>query len=211
MDEALFGRGLRRGAAGQPGAEVAAPGDDGQQVAEHAMQRAALGVSGDEFAQAVEVGGDVGEQVGEAGEVGVVGRGGAAGNDGVSHEWLLVTGLNLPPSLPREGWQTVRVGRPDEDRQGFPPPARPAIDEAMRAAHAPYGREKAALGAATAPRTGLPSPCSQCVRAGWMLHRRQWRQWHGSHVVTCEGLANGGGRSGRADQDAGMLVLSLAA
>ena len=32
---------------------------------------------------------------------------------GVSHEWLLVTGLNLPPSLPREGWQTVRVGRPD--------------------------------------------------------------------------------------------------
>ena len=86
MDEALFGGGLGRGAAGQPGAEVAAPGDDGQQVAEHAMQRAVLGVSGDEFAQAVEVGGDVGEQVGEAGEVGVVGRGGAEGNGGVSHE-----------------------------------------------------------------------------------------------------------------------------
>ncbi len=44
-----------------------------------------------------------------------------------------------------------------------------------------------------------------------MLHRRQLRQWSGSHVVTCEGLANGGGRSGRADQGAGMLVRSLTA
>ena len=112
MDEALFGGGLRRRAAGQPGAEVAAPGDDGQQIAEHAMQRAALGVSGDEFAQAVEVGGDVGEQVGEAGEVGIVGRGGAGGNGGVSHEWLQSTGLE-PAVLPakrgvadRAGWQT---------------------------------------------------------------------------------------------------------
>jgi hypothetical protein len=49
------------------------------------MQRAALGVSGDEFAQVVEVGADVGEQVGEAGEVGVVGRGGAGEKSGVSH------------------------------------------------------------------------------------------------------------------------------
>jgi hypothetical protein len=57
---------------------------------------------------------------------------------GVSHEWLLATGSNLPPSLPREGWQTVRVGRPGKDRQGLPPPARSAIDGAMRADHAAH-------------------------------------------------------------------------
>jgi hypothetical protein len=44
-----------------------------------------------------------------------------------------------------------------------------------------------------------------------MLHRRQLRPWHGTHFVTCEGVPNGDGRSGRADQGAGMLVLSLAA
>jgi HEAT repeats len=39
-----------------------------------------------------------------------------------------------------------------------------------------------------------------------MLHRRQLRPWQGSHFVTCEGVANVGSRSGRADQGAGMLV-----
>lgn len=113
----------------------------------------------------------------------------------VSHEWLLATGSNLPPSLPREGWQTVRVGRPGKDRQGLPPPARPAIDEAMRAAHAPQGREKAASGAAAAPcfRAAKPVPAVGASGANAtptprgrgllrvLLHVRGWRtggpQW----------------------------------
>jgi hypothetical protein len=49
--------------------------------------------------------------------VGVVGRGGAEGNGGVSHEWLLLTGIEPAYPHANEGGRPCEVGVPEKGRR----------------------------------------------------------------------------------------------